>query len=82
MSRQLLIIVLALAVAVVAQQTSNASYENQTHSQPHRIHVSGGVIIGLVERRTLPEYPGAAIKAGLKGDVISKSSLMKPGRSY
>jgi hypothetical protein len=47
MSRQLLTVVLTFfAVAVAAQQTGNPSSENQTHSMPQRIRVSGGVIVG------------------------------------
>lgn len=81
MSRPVLTVVLAFfAVAVVAQQTNNASSENQTHSMPQRIRVSGGVILGLVERRTLPEYPEAAIKAGLKGEVILKVLIDETGK--
>jgi TonB family protein len=81
MSRQLLTVVLAFsAVAVMAQQTNNPSSDNQTHSLPQRIRVSGGVIVGLVDRRTLPEYPEAAIKAGLKGDVIFKVLIDETGK--
>jgi len=81
MSRPVLTVVLAFfAVAFVAQQTNNASSENQIHSMPQRIRVSGGVIVGLVERRTLPEYPEAAIKAGLKGDVILKVLIDETGK--
>lgn len=81
MSHKLLIAVLLFcATAAVAQETSSKSSEDQPPSVPHRIRVSGGVIVGLVEHRTLPEYPEAAIKAGFKGSVIFKVIIDETGK--
>ena len=81
MSHKSLIAVLALcAVGVLAQETSNTNSQNQTHAAPHRIRVSGAVIVGLVEHRKLPEYPEAAIKAGFEGDVILKVLIDETGK--
>jgi TonB family protein len=81
MSHKSLIAVLALCtVSVLAQETSNTSSQNQTHGAPHRIRVSGAVIVGLVKHRTLPEYPEAALRAGLKGDVIIKVLIDETGK--
>lgn len=80
MSHKLLIAALAFcSVAVVAQETSNTNSESQAPSVP-RVRVSGGVIVALVEHRTLPDYPEAAIKAGYKGDVIFKVIIDKTGK--
>ena len=47
---------------------------------PSRVRVSNGVIDGLVEHRTLPKYPEAAIRAGFKGDVIFKVVIDETGK--
>lgn len=81
MSHRLLIAVLLFcAAAAVAQETSSTGSESQPASVPRRIRVSGGVIVGLVEHRTLPEYPEAAIKAGFKGNVIFKVIIDETGK--
>jgi len=81
MSHRLLIAVLLFcAAAAAAQETSITSSESQPPSVPRRIRVSGGVIVGLVEHRTLPEYPEAAIKAGFKGNAIFKVIIDETGK--
>lgn len=81
MSHKLLIAALAFcSVAVVAQETSTTNSKNQAPSVPRRVRVSGGVIAVLVEHRTLPDYPEAAIKAGYKGDVIFRVIIDKTGK--
>ena len=81
MSRQMLIAALAFcAVAVVAQETSSTNSETQAASVPRRVRVSGGVMIALVEHRTLPDYPEDAIKAGSKGDMIFKVIIDETGK--
>ena len=57
-------------VAAVAQEKTSGDAESQVPSVPLRARVSLGVILTLAEHRSLPEYPDAAIKAGLQGDVI------------
>jgi TonB family protein len=68
------------AMAAVAQDTTGTRAESQSPSLPRRIRVSGGVIVGLVEHRTLPEYPEAAIKTKLQGDVILKIIIDETGK--
>ncbi len=81
MSHKWLIAVLGIcAVAVVAQETSSTSSVSQVSSAPRRIRVSGGIIVGLVEHRALPEYPEAAIQAGSEGDVIFKVLIDETGK--
>ena len=80
-THRLLIAVLALCgVAAVAQETTSVGAESQSSSVPRRIRVSGGVIVGLVEHRSLPEYPEAAVSAGLQGDVIFKVIIDETGK--
>jgi hypothetical protein len=66
--------------AAAAQVTTSIGAESQLPSGPRRIRVSGGVIFGMVEHRTLPEYPEAAINAGLQGDVIFKIIIDETGK--
>lgn len=67
-------------LAAVAQETTSVGATSQPPSAPRRIRVSGSVIVGLVEHRTLPEYPEAAIKAGVQGDVIFKVIIDEAGK--
>lgn len=81
MSHRLLIAVLAFcAGAVMAQETGSTGSGSQAPSAQRRIRVSGGVIVGLVEHRALPEYPETAIKSGFKGDVIFKVIIDETGK--
>lgn len=67
--------------AAVAQETTSLGAESQPFSSPRRtLPVSGRVIITLVEHASLPEYPEAAIKAGLKGDVIFRIIIDETGK--
>ncbi len=80
-THRLLLAVLAFCwVTAAAQETTSVAAESQSHSVPLRIRVSGGVIAGLVEHRTLPEYPEAAIKTGFKGDVIFAVLIDETGK--
>jgi len=36
------------------------------------MRVAGGVMLGLVEQRTLPVYPDEAMRKGIQGDVVFK----------
>ena len=78
----LLIVVLAFCgFAAVAQDTTSIGAESQSPSLPRRTRVSGGaMVVALLEHRTLPEYPDAAVKAGLKGDVFFKIIIDETGK--
>jgi outer membrane biosynthesis protein TonB len=76
----LLIAVVALCgFSAAAQQTTTTGVQNQL-SVPRRIRASAGVISGLIEHRALPDYPEAAIKSGLQGDVILKIVIDETGK--
>ena len=75
------ILVLAFCGFTVAQETTSIHAENQPFSLTRRtLPVSGRVIITLVEHASLPEYPEAAIKEGLKGDVIFRIIIDETGK--
>jgi outer membrane biosynthesis protein TonB len=44
------------------------------------MRVSGGVIVGLVEHRTLPECPDEAMMKNIEGDVICKVVIDEAGK--
>jgi len=73
---QLIFVLAFCRFAAVAQQTTSMGAE----SQPQRLPVSGRVMLTQVEHVGLPEYPEAAIKAGLKGDVIFRIIVDETGK--
>jgi outer membrane biosynthesis protein TonB len=63
----------------LAQNSPDAQSQVQT-PRPSKIRVSGGVILGLVERRALPVYPEEALTKGIQGDVIFKIDVDETGK--
>jgi len=69
------------AVASEAQGTTTAQPQTQPSSvRPRKIRVSAGVMVGLVERSALPEYPEESLRAGVHGDVIFKIVVDETGK--
>jgi outer membrane biosynthesis protein TonB len=67
--------------AGVAQETNTMQPQSQPSPVlPRKIRVSGGVMVGLVERRALPEYPEESLRAGVQGDVIFKIVVDETGK--
>ena len=65
----------------VAQETNTTQPQSPpSPALPRRIRVSGGVMVGLVERRALPEYPEESLRAGVQGDVIFKIVVDETGK--
>jgi len=44
------------------------------------VRVSGGVMLGLVEHKAMPEYPEEAMRTGIQGDVIFKIAVDETGK--
>jgi Gram-negative bacterial TonB protein C-terminal len=63
----------------VAQNSPDAQSQVQP-PRPLKIRVSGGVMLGLVEHRALPEYPEEALTKGIQGDVIFKINVDETGK--
>jgi outer membrane biosynthesis protein TonB len=42
-------------------------------------HVSPVVLVGLAERKVLPQYPEEALKKGVQGDAIFKVAVDENG---
>ena len=57
---------------------SNAPTPSET--SPGKVRVSTGVMLGLVEHKTMPIYPDEAMKKGIRGDVIFKVEVDETGK--
>jgi TonB family protein len=70
MSRAATIIafILCLTLAVLAQVAAGP------------VHVSTGVMLGLVDHKTMPVYPDEAMKKGIHGDVAFKINVDESGK--
>jgi TonB family protein len=82
MSRiKVIIVLLAFGTwAGLAQDTSDAHLQSQPTQMPRLIRVSGAVMVGLVKRRALPEYPEEAQRTEIQGDVIFKIVIDEAGK--
>jgi TonB family protein len=49
-------------------------------ARPRAIRVSGGIMLGLVEHKTMPVYPDEAMAKGIQGDVIFKIEVDETGK--
>ncbi len=68
------------AAAVFAQEATDTAPLDKPAQAPRKVRVSGGVLLGLVEHRTLPQYPEEAMRAGTQGDVIFKIVVDENGK--
>ncbi len=82
--RTIVILVACCAAVASAQNGAGASSEApQNQAQPARpqvIRVSTGVMLGLVEHKTMPVYPDEAMKKGIQGDAIFKLEVDETGK--
>jgi len=76
-----------MIVALLLGCTTVGFAQNSTDTQspvqlprPSRIRVSGGVMLGLVENKAMPEYPEEAMRKGIQGDVIFKIAVDETGK--
>jgi peptidyl-prolyl cis-trans isomerase A (cyclophilin A) len=51
-----------------------------TTELPKRINVSGGVMVGMLDHKTVPEYPLDARQAGVSGTVVLEAIIDTDGR--
>jgi protein TonB len=70
----------AIAFAQNGAATSPDSTQDQTQpARPRAVHVSTGVMLGLVAHKTMPRYPEDAMKKGIQGNVIFKVEVDEAG---
>jgi periplasmic protein TonB len=67
---------LALCATLAVAQTSPPPRP----SAPQKARVSTGVMLGLVEHKTMPIYPAEAMRNGIQGDVIFKIEVDETGK--
>jgi TonB family protein len=75
--------VIALLVLCTADGVAQNGADSQSQVQPtppRMIRVAGAVMVGLVEHRSLPEYPDQALTKGIEGDVIFKMIADETGK--
>ena len=81
MSRIKMIVALLACCTTVGLAQNSADAQSQSQPpRPSRIRVSGGVMLGLVEHKAMPEYPEEAMTKGIQGDVIFKIAVDETGK--
>ena len=85
MSRIGTIVILLAGCAALALAQNSAAPSSEappTQTQPARqtVRVSNGVMLGLVEHKTMPTYPDEAMNKGIQGDVIFKIEVDETGK--
>jgi outer membrane biosynthesis protein TonB len=64
-----------------AQKSAAAPPETQSHPPQHlKARVSTGIMLGLVEHKTMPIYPEDAMKRGIQGDTVFKIAVDETGK--
>ncbi len=66
-------------IAGFAQEGADTRAQVQP-ARPTKIRVSGGVMLGLVEHKAMPEYPEEAMTKGIQGDVVFKIDVDETGK--
>jgi outer membrane biosynthesis protein TonB len=78
------LLMLACCTAVAfAQYTSDDLPKQQASplvAKPLKVRVAGGVMLGLVQKKTMPVYPGAAMLKGIQGDVLFNVAIDDTGK--
>ena len=80
------ILMLACCTAVVfAQNTSDNDLPKSQATppliaKPLKVRVSGGVALGLVQKKTMPVYPDEAMLKGIQGDVLFNVAIDDTGK--
>ncbi len=69
------VILVACCMAVALAQNGAAAQPSGAH-----VRVSTGVMLGLVQHKTMPAYPDEAISKGIRGDVIFKIEVDETGK--
>ena len=69
-----------LAVSLACCAALLALAQTTPPARPPRVRVSTGVMLGLVEHKTMPPYPEEAMAKGIQGDVIFKVEVDETGK--
>ena len=77
------IVMLVACTAVALAQNGAASRQapaNQAPPAGARVRVSTGVMLGLVQHKTMPVYPDEAMSKGIQGNAIFKIEVDETGK--
>jgi periplasmic protein TonB len=82
--RTIVILIASCTVVAFSQNGTPASSQPTQNStqvaRPEAVRVSTGVMLGLVEHKTMPVYPDEAMKKAIQGDVIFKVEVDETGK--
>src|SRR5580704_14548883 len=79
--RAITLLVACFTAFSVAQNNAAPPSDNPAPpARPPRVRVSTGVMLGLVEHKTMPVYPEEALKKGIQGDAIFKIEVDETGK--
>jgi TonB family protein len=71
---------LACCTSVGFTQNSIDAQSQAQSTRPQMARVSAAVMVGLVERKVLPQYPEEALTKGIQGDVVFKIVVDETGK--
>src|SRR5271155_3090223 len=78
--RCLMIIKTMIAALACLSALGFAQTDAHAPAAPAKARVSTGIMLGLVEHKTMPVYPDEAMKKGIQGDVIFKIDVDETGK--
>src|SRR5277367_5383430 len=78
--RCLMIIKTMIAALACLSALGFAQTDAHAPAAPAKARVSTGVMLGLVDHKTMPVYPDDAMKKGIQGDVIFKIEVDETGK--
>lgn len=76
----LLLCSVALLFSQNAANESSAQPQSGEAAHQQKMRVSGAVMLGLVEHKTMPVYPDEAMTKGIQGDVFFKIDIDETGK--
>ena len=74
-SRIMAILIVCCTAVAVGQSGTPAQ-----PSRPQSVRVSNGVMLGIVEHKTMPVYPDEALKKGIQGNVVFNIDVDETGK--
>ena len=69
-----------LATCITIAFTQDGIQPRPASSRPRRVRVSTGVMLAMVEHKSLPVYPDEAMMKGIQGDTIFKIDIDETGK--
>jgi Gram-negative bacterial TonB protein C-terminal len=80
MSRAVTFLAILVACLTIGFAQDGAQPAKSPSNRPGRIRVSMGVMLAMVEHKSLPVYPDEAMTKGIQGDAIFKIDIDQTGK--